>query len=972
MKRRGKRAPRAPAPAAATAAAAAPAPARRGLEAAAMVEAGLLGLAYAVEAVVFKALELAQAPGAAGAQDVVRAAAGDVALAVVFAGVFGAALSLTRRAAAVAVGVAGYLAIAAMLALSAASHGYFAATGSHLSAASLDVWLSNMSETNTVIAGEAMTWKLPLVVAQVAFALAAAVAFRTPPVRRALGRRGRLSRRAAVAVAVAFAALLVAALAVPPLSGVRAGLGRSIPISLAAQAGRALAESLRGGGGGLEEERPSDIEFETREGAPRPNVVVIMFESLNWKSSDVYAPGRNTTPFLEKIAKDSLVIDRQYAVLPHTSKAIVSILCGMTPYPGNKRIESTPGILPKQCMAHVLRGQGYRTAYFQPAMDFEERSQLVKNMGFETFRGLNDLKTEGFEKTSYFGREDKIMVGPSLEWVDSVKGQPFFLAYMTLASHHNYVTPQSFPRTAYPETDPDHVNYLNAIRYLDDVVREIVEGFGKRGLLDDTVFLIVGDHGEAFAEHARRQHDLIMWEEGLRTAALIYAPGVLPNPGRIEGVRSHLDLVPTVVDLLGLTPKNGSFEGSSLFRPAPEGRKLFHSCWFNNQCGAVREGAVKTIYHFESQPMEVYDVFADERELSDLAGKEPYGAAFLASRKREFLDWKRGVERRYRDWEAGLTKGRVLREPPPVAHGVSAVFGDAVELVGYDVAPEVLEAGGELRARYVFRCLKSPPAGTELFVHLLKDRGGHVNADHDPVGGAYPVPGWKPGDYIVDDHSIHIPADWSGESVRLAIGFWNKRTKKRLPVACETMIVTDNRLVVADKRLAPRRPAARPDEAAVRRKVAEWVGTAKPEIGKPFGDVFGGRIELVSADLRRADVKLAGTVEADYVFRALGPIPDDWKLVVSLVREGDGRTIKGDHEPIGGLYPMRLWREGEYVVDRHSLHIDMYLSKTGSYGLWLGFAQGGRPVPVEGESPSDQRQRVYIGPVTIAPRTERQ
>jgi phosphoglycerol transferase MdoB-like AlkP superfamily enzyme len=205
----------------------------------------------------------------------------------------------------------------------------------------------------------------------------------------------------------------------------------------------------------------------------------------------VYVPGRNTTPFLAELAKTSVVVDNQYTVVPHTSKAIVSILCGLTPYPGSKRIESTPGILPKKCMAHILRGQGYKTAFFQPATDFEERSQLVKNMGFETFRGLADFKTAGFEKTSYFGREDKIMLAPSLEWVDKVKKEPFFLAYMTLASHHNYITPQSFARVDYPEEDPDQRNYLNAIRYIDNFVRELYEGFKARGLLENTVFIIV-------------------------------------------------------------------------------------------------------------------------------------------------------------------------------------------------------------------------------------------------------------------------------------------------------------------------------------------------------------------------------------------------------------------------------------------------------------------------------------------------
>jgi len=204
------------------------------------------------------------------------------------------------------------------------------------------------------------------------------------------------------------------------------------------------------------------------------------------------------------------------------------------------------------------------------------------------------------------------------------------------------------------------------------------------------------------------------------------------------------------------------------------------------------------------------------------------------------------------------------------------------------------------------------------------------------------------------------------------LGFWNKKTRKRMAVDGESLTIEANRVVIADKKLAPRRAAAPVDENAIRRKVAKWIGTEKPEFAQPMGDVFGGVVELAGVTLRRTDVKLAGTVEADYVFRALAKVPEDFKLVVSLVREEDGRTVKGDHDPIGGLYPVKLWREGEYVVDRHSLHIDMYLSKVGRYGLWLGFTQNGRPVDVVGQSPTDTRKRVYLGSVTINPRTERQ
>jgi hypothetical protein len=939
------------------------------IRSAALIEAGALGLAYAAESAVFKALELAQL-GAYRPLDVIRAAAPDAAVAAVVVAILGALLSARRRAVRAVGGIVGYAVVAALLVVNAASHGYFAATGSHLSWAALDVWLANTGETNNVIAGEAMTWKLPLVVAQVAFVLAAAIAFLLPPVRRRLAARGALSRKATVVALVALAALVIGALGTPRLEGARMGLSRAVPLAVAAQA---AAELAGGGEAAPEEEIPTTLEYQETPGAPRPNVVLIMYESLNWKSTDVYVPGRGTTPFLAELAKTSLVVERQYTVVPHTSKAVVAIECGLTPYPGSKRIESTPGILPKKCLAHLLRSQGYKTAFFQPAIDFEERSQLVKNMGFETFRGLADFKPFGFEKTSYFGREDKIMLAPSLEWVDRVKGGPFFLSYLTLATHHNYVTPQSFARVEYPEPDPDQRNFLNAVRYLDDFVREVYRGFEARGLLDNTVFIIVGDHGEAFAEHDRRQHDLIMWEEGLRAAALIHGPKFLPPPGRIEGLRSHLDIVPTVADLLGLKAKPGSFEGQSLLQPVADDRKLFHACWFNNQCTAVHEGPVKTIYHYDSQPMEVYNDWVDELERDDLAGQDLYGAAFLDSRKKEMLDWKAGIERRYKEWEKGLTVGRVLEASPAIANRVSARFGDAIELVGYDVRPARVEAGGDLRAKYVFKCLQKPPAGTELFVHVLKDKGGYLNADHEPVGGAYPIRQWQPGQYIVDEHSIHVPADWAGERLKIAIGFWNERTKKRAAVSGDGLPVTDDRVVVLDAPVGGGRARESLDPAGVRKKVAPWVSAAPPAFAQPMGDLFGGAIELVGVTLRRTDVKLAGTVEVDYVFRAVKPLAGKWKLVAALVPDdGIGRPIKGDHDPIGGLFPPELWRAGEYVVDRHAIHIDMYKSKVGAYGLWLGFEADGKPVPVSGKSPTDGRGRVYVGAVTIGPRTERQ
>ena len=129
--------------------------------------------------------------------------------------------------------------------------------------------------------------------------------------------------------------------------------------------------------------------------------------------------------------------------------------------------------------------------------------------------------------------------------------------------------------------------------------------------------------------------------------------------------------------------------------------------------------------------------------------------------------------------------------------------------------------------------------------------------------------------------------------------------------------------------------------------------------------VFGNRVELAGLNPTRMDVQLAGTVEMTYLFKALQDIPSNWKLTVKLVRKG-GAEINGDHVPIGGLYPPGDWQVGEYVVDRHTIHIDMHRTRPGTYDAWLGFTAGNRPVEVETDMEADSRHRVKLGEVTIA------
>ncbi|MDJ0762965.1 MAG: sulfatase-like hydrolase/transferase [Myxococcota bacterium] len=849
------------------------------------------------------------------------------------------------------------------------SNGYFHATGSLLSWHTIQYWLRNTAVTNEIMASEAGVGQVAIIALQVVFLIAAILIPFHAGVARWAKNKKPPSPGQTRGVLWGCLVVFVGCLLLPSPRGKTAAISRSVPITIATGAIGEMIENFGSVEIAAEERQGSPLRFTTTPGAPRPNIVFIIFESLNWKLSDIHTPGIGTTPFLASLAEKSAVIEHIYSIVPHTTKAVMPLLCGIYPYFRTKPVEATPGILPRRCLAHILGDIGYRTAFFQPANNFEKRSGLVANMGFDLFKGAKDMPTTGFESISYFGFEDKVMLGPSMDWVDADDTTPFFLTYLTLATHHNYVTPQSFPYVDFKKPDKDLNNFMNAVRYVDSFIKDVFDAFEARGLMDNTVFIIAGDHGEAFTEHGRRQHDLIMWEEGLRTTALIYAPKFFPEGTSITGIRSNLDFVPTVCDLLEMTLVQGKFIGQSLLGPVPEDRALFHSCWFEKECLAMHNGPIKTIYHYESQPMEVYDIFKDPLEQDNLAGTGPYDQTYLDEKKQQMLRFRSVTNQQYKEWRKDLSTARVTRKKPAMKTDLRATFGNTVQITGVN-APEQAMAGTAIKMAYLFKSINKAGLHDQIFVHVVHGQK-YINADHVPVRGTMPMHRWRPGDYILDEQAIHIPGTWPDGEVKVYLGVWNKRKNKRYPITNASGETDRGRLLVAT---IPLKGAVQRQEISIdetRKKIAQWIGFDPPQYEKEMGVVFGDAISLEGVTLERTNVMLAGTVEMTYVFKALGKALPTWRLAVYLIRE-DGFTMGKAHTPIGGLYPLHHWREGEYVVDRHRIHIDMYRSKTGTYGVWLGIRNGSKPVPAVGSGEIDTRGRVRIGTVTIAEKDARQ
>ncbi|MCH8961116.1 MAG: LTA synthase family protein [Bacteroidetes bacterium] len=232
----------------------------------------------------------------------------------------------------------------------------------------------------------------------------------------------------------------------------------------------------------------------TTDSTRRMNVVMIFMESTRARSTTPYNPSLDTTPFLETLARHALVAEEMYAVVPYTNKSLTPLLAGIYPYPHRTILEARPGGIPGPGLPELLRPHGYRSAFFTPAaLAYEHKDRILLNLGFDEIYGDEVLEAHDLARTNYFGYEDQVVIEPSLAWVDErvAADEPFFLAYLTLVAHHPYTVPSTFERRDYGVDDQTLDDYLNAVRYTDDVVRRLFEGFEARGLLDSTLFIII-------------------------------------------------------------------------------------------------------------------------------------------------------------------------------------------------------------------------------------------------------------------------------------------------------------------------------------------------------------------------------------------------------------------------------------------------------------------------------------------------
>ena len=403
--------------------------------------------------------------------------------------------------------------------------------------------------------------------------------------------------------------------------------------------------------------RPADPVGIRRISAPRravrpavrrpPNVVLVVLESVGarWASLNT-ASIYDTTPNLRAASTRGLVFDNAYAHIGRSSNSLAALLLSTYPKLGFRDITEEYPRLPGTSLASLFQDRGYRTSFVTPSdLEWAGWRTFLEGRGFQDIRDHKQLTCS--EPLSSWGVEDRCMFDGMLEFIEQAPAEPFFIMAWSQQTHHPYEPTPGVPMVNLmkePVADAyDLGRYLNVLRETDRHLGRFFDAVREKGLDEDTLIVVTGDHGQAFGyPHDSYGQGRTVYDEDVHVPLLFRYPRRFNALARSNVVGAHVDIAPTIMDLLGLPPAPDWF-GRSLLSDTRPPRAYFYVAEDQFRLG-VREGSWKYIYDLRGGVEELYDVEHDPTEQANLADVQPARSARLRQR---LAAWTEANRRQY-------------------------------------------------------------------------------------------------------------------------------------------------------------------------------------------------------------------------------------------------------------------------------------------------------------------------------------
>lgn len=354
----------------------------------------------------------------------------------------------------------------------------------------------------------------------------------------------------------------------------------------------------------------------------KPNVLLVTIDTLRADHLGSYGRVIAKTPVLDRLAGEGTRFANAISSAPITLPSHASMMTGLYPPAHGVRDNGAYALgQDAKTLAERLKDQGYETHAFVSAIVLHRRYML--NQGFDTYD--DDLWGETDPKMFMIReRQANKTIDKVLEWltnwgrVDKAKRVPFFSWVHLFDPHQPYRAPQWARAATLTPYDAE-------IAFVDSQLKRLFDALRESGELDNTLVIVTADHGESLGEHEEKTHAIFVYDATLHVPLIMRLPGVIPENNVYEGPVRHVDLVPTILDVLG-QPWEKVTQGVSLI-------PLIHKWWGTVPLAQYSESLLSEV-GFGMAPLysirqdgfkyiraprpELYDLGSDPQELTNL------------------------------------------------------------------------------------------------------------------------------------------------------------------------------------------------------------------------------------------------------------------------------------------------------------------------------------------------------------------
>ena len=350
------------------------------------------------------------------------------------------------------------------------------------------------------------------------------------------------------------------------------------------------------------------------------NIIFFIMESVGTRYIFDTSDGNPMPmPFLYQISKEGWFLKKHCTTSNVSTKAIFSIFSGVYDFFNRENFGTrVDAELPA---IYNWLGEGYDRFLVTPSsISWYFPAKFIKNSGLREIHSYENLKFKIKEEFNSLGR---YIARDEIETVDffirrlSKAREPFLGIYISFAAHFPYFDYGEDYRIM-KEDGRLISRYYNNLNLLDHMIKRMVEHLKEQGLLERTILVIMGDHGQAFGQHHPNNfmHYRYSYNENLETPAIFYQPGLF-RPKTFGFPTSHVDILPTLLDAVRISYPPAAFDGESLFTHRSRQKPMFFY-GYEESISSLDPQLIKVQYSLKKKRCWAFDLKLDPDEKNPL------------------------------------------------------------------------------------------------------------------------------------------------------------------------------------------------------------------------------------------------------------------------------------------------------------------------------------------------------------------